>query len=219
MGSAAILEGTDSPTNQYSRASRRDRLARNAILGPILVMACSWPVQVMAAHTSADANLYACVNLTTKPTPSVTYNFSTQALQCMANIGQNAALTVSQAGVSCAKIGYVQQKGWTTGGDNCYGLNSGLMLLSYNQQNGAASGSVQTDWWTYLLYNNHMRLESASSTYLNVCSSPALCTNTAVDWPWANAPTKDLYVIFQPQAKSSNSSKVDLNTEPVERKR
>jgi hypothetical protein len=212
------------PSSRNARSPRQYGLLHKAILGSVLAISCSWSVQVLAdAHTSADANLFGCVNLNTKPATPVTYKFGTKALQCMASIGKDVSLIATQAGVSCVAIGYVQQKGWTDGGDNCYGLNSGLMLLSYNQVNGAASGSVQTDWWTYLLYNNHMRLESASSTYINVCSSPALCKDTAVSWPWAGEPVKNLYIIFQPQAASTNSAKseesTDLNPGPIDRQR
>jgi hypothetical protein len=113
-----------------------------AIFGSILAISFSRSVQLAQAadaHTSADANLYGCVSLNAPPTSAITYNFSTKALQCMASIGKNVSLKVTGAGVSCIPIGYVQQKGWTDGGDNCYGLNSGLMLLSYNQEKGAAS--------------------------------------------------------------------------------
>jgi hypothetical protein len=207
------------------RVSGRSGLLDTPIGLLFLCSLCSWSNGTLAAdvksgdaHTSAEALLHACVYKSVQPDAPVTYTFRTQALQCMSKtVTAPTTLSVSNAGVTCVLLGDVSQKGWTTGGDNCYGYNSGLMLLSYSGgEQGSESGSVKTDWWTYLTGNNHMRLEDSTSAATRVCFNSDQCKTTEVNWPWANSPTLDLYIIFDPAAASTPSN---LNSAPVDRNR
>jgi hypothetical protein len=207
-----------SPATKVSRRSRR--LHTTACL--LLSSSCSWSNPGIAA-TSSGANLHACIYIPTPPSIQVDYNFTVASSQCMEKppVGKENAITAkvtfkpSKAGVMCADLGYVGQQGWDNGGDNCYGINQGLAVLSYagGFQN-ADSGSTQTNWWSYLLYDSHMALGQSSPASTKVCLSDALCSATAQQW---SSGVPDLYIIFQPGTSASTNALVNLNSAPVEK--
>ena len=62
--------------------------------------------------------MYACVYLAVPPASPVTFNSTAggSADHCMNDTGRDASVTASNAGVTCAAVGYVEEKGLNSGG-------------------------------------------------------------------------------------------------------
>ncbi|HLF09919.1 MAG TPA: hypothetical protein VJA26_01800 [Gammaproteobacteria bacterium] len=180
---------------------------RKPVIAAILCLCVLVPA---ASYAGAGANMNACIYLPVAPiTPmSVSFVAGGSIDHCMNNTGNNASLTVSTAGVSCASVGYVEGKSSSSGGDTC-ATDTSVWLLSYSILNTAYSGSTQSTWSHPFLSDNHIRLQ-ASSNGTSVCSNSSLCTSTSQTW---NSGTQGpLYIIFQPQAptpQAEDEIKVD----------
>jgi hypothetical protein len=109
----------------------------------------------------------------------------------MNNGGNNASLTVSQAGVSFVSVGYVESK---VSGCQCVSASS-LWTLSYNVPGVGYSGSAQTQWYCPAEYNE-ISLNNAPST-VSINTLPALGTATSQQWHG----TGTIYIVFQPIAQ------------------
>ncbi|MCS4510459.1 hypothetical protein [Xylophilus ampelinus] len=147
------------------------------------------------AHAGAGANVNACVYLTSKPSVPMTVNVTPggSGTHCMHEKGHSATLTVSNAGVTCVSVGYVEAKASSSGGDLC-ATDKSKWPLSYAITGTAFSGSTQTQWHTGTR-NNSIDLHSPSPG-TNVCGQSSLCTSTS--WTWNAGTQGPLYIIFQP---------------------
>lgn len=205
-----------------ARVSRRSKQLHATVV-LLLLSLCSWSNRALAGPVSSVANLQVCIYLPSPPSNQISYAFTVVSSQCMQrpSVGKENKITAkvtfspTQAGVQCADLKTVGQQGWTDGGDNCYGINDGLAVVSYagGFQNGD-SGSTQTEWYSYLLYDAHMRLGQSSPATTKVCLSPALCNATQQQW---SSGTPDLYIVFQPASSSTSAASVNLNPAPIEK--
>jgi len=100
--------------------------------------------------------------------------------QCLNSAGGSATITVTNAGVNCADVGYVEGKDSDSGPDNCAVLDS-IWTLSYKTNSTGDSGSTQSVWQSGWLTSNKCTLQSYSSG-TNICSAAALCTETVIRW-------------------------------------
>lgn len=139
------------------------------------------------AGKSADAN--ACVNLSVAPQSPVVFNFTPVNTNCMNDTGNNASVTASQAGVTCAPIGYVEAKG-----SGVCAFETSTWNLSYSAPGTSWSGSTQSEWAT----GSGITLKSYSPQ-TSVNTSPASSTATSLDWN-DNGP---IFIIFSPGATSN----------------
>ena len=151
----------------------------------------------------AHANVYACIYLNQVETP-LNFEFTSKRLQCMKSTGNSpVTLKVTQGGVTCAPLGRIEQKSNDTGGDNCYGLNSGRWMLAASGGDGNYSGTVQTELYYYFAGSNHMRLLDDSSPNINICYAPDKCTDKQIKW---DKGTGEVYLIFQPAANNGSKA-------------
>jgi len=151
-----------------------------------------------SAMAGAGANMYACVYLAVTPAQSIVFNFKAggSADHCMNDIGHDTTVTASSAGVSCSDVGYVEEKGSSSGGDTC-ATDTSTWILSYSATTGGYSGSTQAHMSHPFLGHNHIELSNQSpDTY--VCSTDNLCNSTKQQWDAGT--TGPMYIIFEPGA-------------------
>ncbi|MEA5163388.1 hypothetical protein [Cereibacter johrii] len=167
----------------------------------VLFLAAGCASMVMtgtAALAGAGANMNACVYLAVPPAQPITFSFTAggSADHCMNDIGQDASVVASQAGVSCVSVGYVEEKGSSTGGDTC-ATDTSTWILSYSSSAGGYSGSVQAHMSHPIFSSNHIEIDNASpDTY--ICSTGHLCNSTKLTWD--SGTQGPLYMIFEPGA-------------------
>lgn len=138
----------------------------------------------------SDAHVYGCVSYAEDPTNPVEVEFKTGigGTQCMDNSGQSGNFTVTKGGVTCYFIGYVENKPYDTGLDNCV-VRPSYWAVSYNTSM-SQSGSTKS-WWTANYHGRdycYMELEE-SVAGTNICGSAALCPSTNYDWSYGTTPT------------------------------
>lgn len=128
------------------------------------------------------ANVQACYYTLDKPFRPFTVFFRAgdSADRCLNNVGQNARMTVSQAGVSCTSVGYVEGKDGDSGFDNCV-VNPSIWTLSYKTDTTRESGNTTTRWVSHWLSDNEMTLETYSRGTV-VCDSSTLCKSNYFHW-------------------------------------
>lgn len=147
------------------------------------------------AHAGAGAIVNACVYFATKPATPLTVNVTPggAGTHCMDDTGKAATITVTNAGLSCASVGYVEDQ---ASGNLC-SMGKSMWPLSYTVQGTAYSGTTQTQWHTghHGFHSNSIELVDQSAG-TNVCGQEALCSSTS--WTWDAGTQGPLYIVFQP---------------------
>lgn len=161
----------------------------------ILVMATLF---AGSAYAGAGANVNACINLPTKPAKpmTVTVTAGGAGTHCMNDQGNNTTFTVSNAGVTCSAVGYVEAKASSTKGDTC-ATDSSNWPLAYKIANSGFSGGTQSQW-SGAGTRNSIELQNQSKDTV-VCGSDTVCSSTS--WNWDHGTQGPLYIIFQPQSQ------------------
>lgn len=163
-----------------------------------MIAACAIPFVGSTAYAGAGANMNACVYLAVSPATPITFNFTAggSADHCMNDTGNNASVTASNAGVTCVSVGYVEEKGSSTGGDVC-ATDISTWVLSYSAEDSSYSGSVQAHMSHPLFSSNHISIDNQSpDTY--ICSTANACNSTKLTWD--SGTQGPLYFIFEPGA-------------------
>jgi hypothetical protein len=145
--------------------------------------------QAKPVPNGKSADVYACVNLTVKPTTKLKFDFTPVSTNCMNHKGNNVTIEADKAGVSCGSVGYVEAKG----SGSC-AFESSRWNLSYAGNGNPYSGSVHTKWATGM----GIKFESYSPKS-SVNTSAAVSTATQMNWD-GNGP---IYIIFTPGAQSA----------------
>jgi hypothetical protein len=169
------------------------RVLKYIVIGASLILSTS-------AKAGAGANINACVYLATDPATPIKFTFKAggSADHCMNAPGQDVAFSVSKAGVTCGSVGYVEEKGSSSGGDIC-ATDTSTWVLSYSTDQGGYSGSVQAHMSHPLFHSNHISIDNESKgTY--ICSTANLCNSTSLEWD--SGTQGPLYMIFQPGASN-----------------
>jgi hypothetical protein len=164
-----------------------------AAVGAALILSTS-------AYAGAGANMNACVYLPTDPASPLKFMFKAggSADHCMIDKGHDVDFSASKAGVTCGAVGYVEEKGSSSGGDVC-ATDTSTWVLSYSTDHGAYSGSVQAHMSHPLFGSNHINISNQSKeTY--VCSTSNLCNSTSLEWD--SGTQGPLFMIFQPAASN-----------------
>jgi len=141
----------------------------------------------------AGANFYACVYYQVDPISPIQVSFSVKSsfTHCMNSIGNANTTTVTSAGLTCASLGYVEEKGSDSGGDLCASDKS-IWGPSYVAD--TLSGSTLSN----IAYGNSITLYDSSNGTV-VCGSEALCSTTKA--PWDKGTQGPIYLIFNPEAQ------------------
>lgn len=161
----------------------------------LALAACAIPLSAMAG---AGANVNACIYLPTAPIAPLKANVTTggSGTHCMNDKGNNTTITVTQAGLTCSAVGYVEAKASSTKGDTC-ATDTSTWPVAYNISGTAYSGATQSDW-SGAGTRNSITLQNPSRG-TSVCNSQNLCSGTSATWD--HGTQGPVYVIFQPQAQ------------------
>ena len=158
-----------------------------------------------AAWAGAGANTQVCLSLLTNPSPAYTASVTpgnSNNSQCMNDRGQAATINVTNAGLNCASVGYIEAKSSSTKGDVC-ATSSSYWQVSYSTPSGSggggASGSAQVNLSTSNTGGSNNASLTNQQTSTEMCASQGTCSGTSVSWPSGNA--GQLYVIFTPGGK------------------
>ena len=149
------------------------------------------------AFAGAGANVTACIYMPTTPAKSFSASVSAggSGTHCMNDSGNNTTISVTQAGLNCSGVGYVEAKASSTKGDTC-ATDSSTWPISYAGNGAGASytGSTQSTW-SGAGTRNSIDLNNPSSGTV-VCNAQALCNSQNATW---NHGTQGpIYIIFQP---------------------
>jgi hypothetical protein len=163
-----------------------------------LVGLCASALMIFAsssAYAGAGANVYGCVNLTTKPPKPLTVQLTAggSGTHCMNDVGSDTNFSAANQGLNCASVGYVESKASSTKGDLC-ATDESHWMMSYNIEDTSFSGSTNSNWHT----GNSMSLYDQIKNTV-VCNTEAICDSTSVSWD--SGTQGPIYIIFQPQAK------------------
>lgn len=136
----------------------------------------------------------------------------------MDHSGSSGSFLVTTGGVTCYSIGYVENKPYDSGFDNCV-VRDSLWGVSY-KTNTSQTGSTSSYWSADYKGRTECEMElrgQSSGTY--VCGSAAQCSTTTYTWGYDTTPTyyvshldftpyliidrlTRLQLIFNPQAAS-----------------
>ena len=120
----------------------------------------------------------------------------------MDNTGQSSTFTVTNGGTTCYTIGYVENKPYDTGLDNC-AVRDSLWGASYST-NASESGSTSSYWTANYEGKDYCEMElQRETTGTNICGSSDICVNTEYDWNYDTTPT--YYVSLTCLAKLRNA--------------
>ena len=134
--------------------------------------------------------MYGCVYYAEKPTRPINVNFQVGigGTQCMDSSGSDGSFTVTDGDVTCYSIGYVQNKPYDTGLDNCVVRDSNW-AVSYHT-NMSQSGSTSSYWTANYKGRDYCEMYLINqSDGTNVCGSADLCSNAEFDWGYDKTPT------------------------------
>jgi len=147
------------------------------------------------AFAGAGANVYACVYMPTTPSKPFAANVTVggSGTHCMNDAGNNTTIQVSQSGLSCSAVGYVEEKGSSTKGDTC-ATDTSTWPIGYSVSGQPYSGSTQTTW-AGSGTSNSINLKNPSPGTV-VCNAKNLCA--AQNATWDKGTQGPLYIIFQP---------------------
>jgi hypothetical protein len=129
---------------------------------------------------SLGTNMQACYYTATTPITPILVSFTVAEVQCMDDIGNDASLVVTSSGVSCVDVGYVEGKGYDTGGDNCV-VNDSVWSLAYNTNGTGESGSTQAVL-TYHVFTSDTYTLQNQVAGTDACGQAALCNATTYSW-------------------------------------
>lgn len=172
---------------------------KNSVVKALLagVLLASGPL----AFAGAGANVSVCLNLAEQPRQSyivtVTPGNSGNS-QCMYDYGNATTINVTQAGLNCGSVGYIEAKSSSSKGDLC-ATEASYWQIAYSTPSGGggggASGSATVNVTTSNTGSNGASLAN-QQTSTNMCASQGTCSGTSVSWPHGNVGS--LYVIFVP---------------------
>jgi hypothetical protein len=169
---------------------------RNRIRATLYLLAvCAIPLHAMAG---AGAMVNACIYLPTAPITPMQANISAggSGTHCMNDKGNGTTINVTQAGLTCGSVGYVEAKASSTKGDTC-ATDTSTWPVAYTIGGTAYSGSTQSDW-SGAGTRNSITLQNQSGGTA-VCNSQNLCSGTSATWD--HGTQGPVYVIFQPQSQ------------------
>lgn len=111
----------------------------------------------------------------------------------MNSIGNTASLDVSESGMSCVGIGYVEAKTSSSGGDTCASDQSIWNIaysgtLNTNKKSGTIKSRWRKQWGSQ---TNEIVFQSAPGT-ARVCGSKHLCNSR--DYYWETGTSGPAYV-------------------------
>ena len=152
------------------------------------------------AYAGAGANVNPCIYLPTQPLSPLQFDITVggSATHCMNSIGNDTQIAVNSAGITCGSVGYVEEKGSSSGGDTC-ATDESHWILGYTVPGTAYNGSIDTQWYVGGVFgagDNHIELPDPKNT--QVCGTPNLCSATQQEWKGGTQ--GPLYIIFQPAA-------------------
>lgn len=134
----------------------------------------------------AGANVTVCINLQTTPSQKFTVSFDPRsgANRCMIDIGAPATVDVTQSGLTCAYIGYVEAKESSSGGDTCL-TDESIWNIAFSTSGlpNNKSGSISSEWSRPIFSQTNEVWLKSYPTGSEVCGSAALCNSTECDWP------------------------------------
>jgi hypothetical protein len=139
------------------------------------------------------ASMYGCVYYAEQPASPIEVTFQTgiSGTQCMDQNGNGGSFSVTNGGVTCYRIGYVENRPYDKGCDNCLVRDSNW-AVSYNT-NMSQSGSTNSYWTANYEGRDECEMNLQDSVAgTNVCGSAALCTTSDYEWGYDTTPT--LYV-------------------------
>ena len=115
--------------------------------------------------------------------------------QCMDDVGNDVSFTMTNSGTSCYYMGYVVDKPYDTGGDNCAVVDS-LWAVAYETSTDE-SGSTSSSWTADHEYDCGMMLrdQSPNTTICDNNNSLPPCAKTKQDWSYDTTPT---YYVHRP---------------------
>lgn len=153
---------------------------------------CALP---MFAYAGAGATVNACIYMPTTPSKAFTANVTAggSGTHCMNDTGQNTSIQITQSGLNCSSVGYVEAKASSTKGDTC-ATDSSTWPSGYSATGFPYSGATQSTW-SGAGTRNSINLNDASAGTV-VCNSPALCNSQSATWD--HGTQGPLYIIFQP---------------------
>ncbi|KAI5210809.1 hypothetical protein AUEXF2481DRAFT_42959 [Aureobasidium subglaciale EXF-2481] len=141
----------------------------------------------------AGASVFACLNYANPISKSFNASFVVGggSTYCMNNVGHDANMTVSQSGLTCASIGYVESNaGW-----GCLTEDS-IWGLAYSAL--SKTGSTSSHWWWSTSDYNNVELKKQSRGTV-VCDNKAVCSDTKINWPDQGP----IYFIFFPEQSTT----------------
>lgn len=161
----------------------------------LALAACAIPLTAMAG---AGANVNACIYLPTAPMAPLkaTVTAGGSGTHCMNDKGNSTTINVTQAGLTCGSVGYVEAKASSTKGDTC-ATDTSTWPVAYTIGGTAYSGATQSDWSGAGTRNSITLQNQTRGTA--VCNSQNLCSGTSATWD--HGTQGPVYVIFQPQAQ------------------
>ncbi|WP_197517155.1 MULTISPECIES: hypothetical protein [Burkholderia] len=153
---------------------------------------CALP---MFAYAGAGASVNACIYMPTAPSKPFTAKVTAggSGTHCMNDTGHDTTIQISQAGLNCSSVGYVEAKASSTKGDTC-ATDSSTWPLGYSTNGLPYTGATQSSW-SGAGTRNSIKL-SGSSPGTVVCNSPSLCASQSANWD--HGTQGPLYIIFQP---------------------
>ena len=151
------------------------------------------------------ANISACVYSPESLTPPVTVNITVGGgpTQCMSTTGSNVTFTYTDAGVTCASVGFMELNN-TRG---CL-LDPSYWFISYETAFGPP-GATNTRWRG--LFPLSIELIAPSSPGTNICGGPGLCGKNTLNWPRTGPRTKGPFYVSLipfPRLIASSSSRL-----------
>lgn len=149
-------------------------------------------------YAGAGAQINACIYLPTKPVIPLDVNFKIGSTHCMNSNGHDTTLKVTNAGVSCASIGYVEGKSSSSGGDLC-ATGAHHWNLGYAVTSQSYSGNADISFDHPFLSSNYATFNSSSSG-TGLCSSDTKCIDNSQQWD--SGTVGNLYIIYNPTAQT-----------------
>jgi hypothetical protein len=158
----------------------------NRIYFALLLALGGMPGVVMAG---AGANVSACVNVTNaKQAMTVNIAVGGPGKHCMSQSGNNAAIPVPAGGngLYCASVGYVEEKGTSSGGDFC-ATEKSKWPVSYSIGASPAQTSAVVSMEADSAFNKATIITFPQVGSAAICTFPAggspnLCFNTSTNW-------------------------------------
>ncbi len=150
----------------------------------LLVIAIPW-----VAVAGPGANMNACIHYPVRPIKPLVVEFKRGNWQSMNESGQDSSMNVSEAGLTCTSVGYVEAARFLN-------PQASRWEIGYTIIDSPKSGSTNTNWKGVLPMANKLELLSASPGTA-LCLSAHLCNVQYQEW--ASGTQGPLYIIFQPE--------------------